>query len=253
MRIFWTLARRELAAFFCSITGYVIIAAVTFLIGLSFVVLMTKSGQRSVHHAGDGNVFQQLLISGSLCILATPVITMRLFALEKASGTFETLMTTPVGDMQVVAAKFTTAVILYMVMWLPTLACLFIVRHFTNQASALDAGTIGRNVSGHFPERLPVSIHGLFCVVVDAQPDGGGDDQFVRRRVVLFITGFFSSSECPPSSNGSRKCCMCFNLFKQMDDFTRGVVDTRAVVFYVSLTFFFLFLTLRAVESRRWK
>ena len=44
-----------------------------------------------------------------------------------------------------------------------------------------------------------------------------------------------------------------FNLFKQMDDFTRGVVDTRTVIFYVSLTLFFLFLTLRVVESRRWK
>ncbi len=46
---------------------------------------------------------------------------------------------------------------------------------------------------------------------------------------------------------------LCFNLFKQMEDFTRGVVDTRTAVFYISLTFFFLFLTLRAVESRRWK
>ena len=68
---------------------------------------------------------------------------MRLFALEKFSGTYETLMTTPVGDMEVVAAKFATAVILYMVMWLPTVAGLFIVRHFTNQAGALDAGTLG--------------------------------------------------------------------------------------------------------------
>jgi ABC-2 type transport system permease protein len=44
-----------------------------------------------------------------------------------------------------------------------------------------------------------------------------------------------------------------FNLFEQMHDFARGVVDTRAVIFYVSLTFLFLFLTLRVVESRRWK
>ena len=44
-----------------------------------------------------------------------------------------------------------------------------------------------------------------------------------------------------------------FNLFDQMDDFARGVVDTRTVIFYVSATFFFLFLTLRVVESRRWK
>ncbi len=64
MKIFWTLARRELAAFFCSITGYVIIAAVTLLIGLSFVMLMTQPGQRSVLHAGHGIVFQQLPVLG---------------------------------------------------------------------------------------------------------------------------------------------------------------------------------------------
>ena len=75
---------------------------------------------------------------------------MRLFALEKSSGTFETLMTTPVSDLQVVLAKFTAAVIFYMVTWLPMLACLFIVRHFTNQPGALDAGTVGGMFLGIF-------------------------------------------------------------------------------------------------------
>ena len=85
-----------------------------------------------------------------ILLLVTPVITMRLFALEKASGTFETLMTTPVGDIQVVAAKFAAAIIFYMVTWLPMLACLFMVRHFTNQPGALDAGTVGGMYLGIF-------------------------------------------------------------------------------------------------------
>ena len=68
---------------------------------------------------------------------------MRLFALEKSSGTFETLMTTPVSELQVVAAKFTAALFFYMVMWLPLLACLLIVRYYTSDSAALDAGAVG--------------------------------------------------------------------------------------------------------------
>ena len=64
MKIFWTLARRELAAFFCSITGYVIIAAVTFLVGLSFVMLIRNLGSDPFSDAGHGIVFQQLLVLG---------------------------------------------------------------------------------------------------------------------------------------------------------------------------------------------
>ena len=75
---------------------------------------------------------------------------MRLFALEKATGTFETLMTTPVGDLQVVAAKFTAALLFYCLTWLPLLGCLFIVQHFTNQTGALDAGTVGGMFLGIF-------------------------------------------------------------------------------------------------------
>ena len=85
-----------------------------------------------------------------IVLLATPIITMRLFALEKFSGTFETLMTTPVSDLQVVAAKFTAAVIFYIIMWLPMLPCLFVVRHFTDQPGTLDPGMIGGMYLGVF-------------------------------------------------------------------------------------------------------
>ena len=142
MRIFSTLLRRELAAFFLSITGYVIIAAVTLLIGASFSMLIRNLGNDPFTMPVTELFFNSLLF-WIVLILVTPVITMRLFALEKASGTYETLMTTPVGDLEVVMAKFTAAAIFYMVTWLPTLGCLFIVGHFTNQTSALDMGTLG--------------------------------------------------------------------------------------------------------------
>ena len=70
--------------------------------------------------------------------------------------------------------------------------------------------------------------------------------------VSLFALGFLGE-KLPADSSWQWQILGCFALFEQMRDFTRGVVDTRTVVLYLSLTLFFLFLTLRIVESRRWK
>jgi ABC-2 type transport system permease protein len=250
MRIFWTLLRRELAAYFCSITGYVIIAAVTLLIGLSFVMLMRNLGSDPFSMPVTELFFNSFLF-WIIVILATPIITMRLFALEKASGTYETLMTTPVTDMMVVAAKFTTGVVFYLVMWLPTLAGLFIVRHFTNQTSALDAGTLGGMYLGIFLSGgLFLSLGCFASALTRSQVVAAVIG--LAAGVILFILAFLAQV-APAVEQWQTQVLLCFNLFKQMEDFTRGVLDTRTVVFHLSLTFFFLFLTLRVVESRRWK
>src|SRR6185295_1228236 len=142
MQPFLTLLRRELASFFCSISGYVIIAAATFLTGLSFVVLIRNlEGETTAMPVTE--LFYRTQYFWLIVLLATPVITMRLFALEKYSGTYETLMTTPVSDLSVVAAKFGAAQIFYLVMWLPMLGCLFVVQHYARQSGALQPATVG--------------------------------------------------------------------------------------------------------------
>jgi ABC-2 type transport system permease protein len=176
---------------------------------------------------------------------------MRLFALEKASGTFETLMTTTVDDLQVVAAKFTAAIIFYIVMWLPMLVCLFVVRHFTDQRSALDAGTIGGMYLGIFLVGCLFLSIGCFASSVTRSQMASAMISFVLG-VSLFSLGFLAEA-IPVTAQWRSQALSYFGLFEQMGDFVRGVVDTRSVIFYVSLTFFFLFLTLRAVESRRWR
>ena len=250
MKIFWTLARRELASFFLSVAGYVIIAAVTLLTGLSFVVLMTNLGS-DPSPMPVTEMFYRTYFFWLIVLLATPVITMRLFALEKATGTFETLMTTPVSDLQVVAAKFAAAIIFYTVMWLPMLACLFIVRHFTNQPGALDRGTIGGMYLGIFLVGCLFLSLGCFASSVTRSQMAAAMISFVLG-VSLFSLGFLAEA-IPMTAQWQSQVLSYFGLFEQMGDFARGVVDTRVVVFYTSLTLFFLFLTLRAVESRRWK
>jgi len=249
MRIFWALLRKELGGYFLSFTGYLIIAAVTLLIGLGFVVLVRNLGTE------PANMTVTEMFYGTFCfwiivLLVAPVITMRLFALEKASGTFETLMTVPVGDAQVVTAKFIAALIFYMFTWLPLLGCLLVVRHFTNQGG-LDAGTVGGMFLGIFlVGALFVSL-GCFASSLTRNQITAAMISFVLG-VTLFSLGFLAL-QLPVSADWQTQAIGMFNLFDQMHDFARGVVDTRTVVFYVSLTLLFLFLTLRVVESRRWK
>ena len=249
MKIFWTLLRRELASYFLSLTGYVIIAAVTLLTGLSFVVLVQNLGT-DPSPMPVTEMFYRTYFFWLIVLLATPVNTMRTFALEKASGTLETLMTTAVGDAQVVAAKFLGALIFYLVAWLPLLACLFIVRHFTNQ-NALDAGTVG----GMF---LGVLLVGALFIALGCFASSLTRSQMAAAMIAfalgvsLFALGFLAEA-LPATAQWQARVISYFGLFEQMRDFARGVVDTRTVTFYASATFLFLFLTLRVVESRRWK
>ena len=250
MTIFWALLRRELGTFFFSWTGYVIIAAVALLTGLSFVVLMITLGNDSITMPVT-EAFYQTYFFWLILLLISPVITMRVFALEKATGTFETLMTTPVGDVQVVAAKFSAAIIFYLVAWLPLLACLFIVRHFTQQTATLDLHTLGATYLGIFlVGSLFVSL-GCFASSLTRSQMTAAMISFVLGTS-LFALGFVARA-IPFTTEGQLQIASYFNLFNHMRDFTRGIVDTRAVVFYVTATFLFLFLTLRVVESRRWK
>jgi ABC-2 type transport system permease protein len=249
MRIFWTLLRRELGTYFLALTGYVIIAAVALIIGSTFVMLIRNLGTAPFSMPVTQLFFNSLMY-WLLVILMTPAITMRLFAQEKASGTFETLMTTSVSDVQVVAAKFTAALTFYMLAWLPTLVSLVIVQRFTNQPR-LDLGVVGGMYLGIFLSgALFLSIGALASALTKSQMVAAVVSLAVG--VILFILAYMAQV-VPDSTLAQVDVLYYFNLFKHMEDFTRGVVDTRTVVFYLSMTFWFLFLTLRVVESRRWK
>lgn len=250
MRTFLTLTRRELAGFFLSLSGYIIIAATTFLVGLGFVVLLQKLGNNpSLMPVTE--LFYQTQFFWLILILATPVITMRLFALERFSGTFETLMTAPVRDTGVVLAKFTAALIFYLVMWLPMLACLFVIQHYARQSGALDLYTVSSLYLG-------IGLIGALFLSLGCFASSLTRSQVVAAMITLvFGVSLFAlaylADNLPPSTEWQSQVLSRFALFEQMNDFARGVVDSRAVVLYLSLTFFFLFLTVRAVESRRWR
>jgi ABC-2 type transport system permease protein len=249
MRAYLTLTRRELGGFFLSLTGYVIIAAAALLLGLSFVVLLIKLGSDTTP-VPITELFYMTQFFWLILLLAVPIITMRLFALEKFSGTFETLMTTPVSDIQVVAAKFTAALIFYMITWLPLLACILFLRQFTKDSAGFDPGAIGSTFLG-------ILLMGCLFISLGCFASALTRSQVTAAMISLVLSvGLFMMSflaERVPGNSWGSQALSLFGLPEQMHDFVRGVVDTRPVVFSLSLTFFFLFLTLRVIESRRWK
>jgi ABC-2 type transport system permease protein len=250
MRAYLTLTRRELASFFLSITGYVIIAGLAFAVGLVFYLLLTAQGTQPVS-IPITQVFFNNLVLWIVIVLTPCVITMRSFALEKATGTFETLTTTPVTDLQIVAAKFTAAVVFFVLMWLPSLGYLFIIQHYANQPGAMDAGTVCSMYLGVF-------LVGCFILSVGCFASSLTKSQVLAAMVTL-VAGIallmlhFLAVLLPQNGHWQTEVLSFFNITQQMLDFTRGILDTRVIVFYVSVTLFFLFLTLRVIESRRWK
>jgi ABC-2 type transport system permease protein len=249
MQAYWTLVRRELAGFFLSLSGYIIMAAALFLMGNSFVVILTLLSKPTPMPVTE--LFYMTQFFWLILLLTTPVITMRLFAQEKFTGTFETLMTAPVSDTQVVAAKFTAALLFYVLMWLPLLGCMLVVRYYTSDTAALDAGVVG----GTF---LGILLLGALFISLGCCASALTRSQVIAAMVSLglgasvFLLGYMAS-ERPVQDSWQSQVLGSMALFEQMHDFARGVVDTRAVVLLLSLTGFFLFLTLRIVESRRWK
>jgi len=250
MRAYLTLTRRELASFFLSITGYVIIAGLAFAVGGVFCLLLKAQGSDPVS-IPITQVFFNNLVLWFVIALTPCVVTMRLFALEKATGTFETLTTTPVTDFQIVASKFTAAVVFFVIMWLPSLAYLFIIQNYANQPGAMDPGTVCSMYLGVF-------LVGCFILSVGCLASALTKSQ-VLAAIVTLVAGFllillhFLAKLLPQNGHWQTQVLSFFNISQQMLDFTRGILDTRAIVFYVSMTLFFLFLTLRVIESRRWK
>jgi ABC-2 type transport system permease protein len=250
MQPYLTLTRRELGSYFLSMTGYIIIAGVTFLLGLSFVVLLVKLQQESTPIPVT-ELFYITQFFWLILILATPVITMRLFSQEKFTGTFETLMTTPVSEVQVVLAKFSAGLIFYILAWLPLLPCLLIVRHFANEPSAFDTGVVASTFVG-------IVLIGAVFVSLGCCSSALTRSQVAAAMISLLCGGMFFclgflADRFPTKTNWQAQFLSSLAIFDQMHDFARGVIDTRPVVLYASLTLFFLFLTLRIVESRRWK
>ncbi len=250
MRECLILLRRELGSYFVSWTGYVVISAVLFLIGIGFVGLIEVLNVEPITSSivelfFDSYYFWVILIG------VVPLITMRTFAREKSTGTIETLMTAPVTNVQVVAAKFLGALVFYIIMWTPLLLCMLIVQHYAPGDSEYD---YAKFLSAY----LGVILVGILYLSIGCFASALSKNQISAAitgyafAIKLFVLGYLSYS-ASYRSGLSAAILSYVNLIEHIRDFARGMIDTRPIVFYVSGAFLFLNLTLRILESRQWK
>jgi ABC-type transport system involved in multi-copper enzyme maturation permease subunit len=327
-----SLFRRELSAYFLSPIAYVVLVVFLLMTGLLFnqtLDLLTAGGAKGVEYP-----LQKLLGDQTFWLVflfIPPLLTMRLFAEERSTGTLEMLMTAPVKDWQVVLSKYFACFAFYIVLWLPTLAYLpmllnlerpqfhWIVTPFSITLLAgfgamllalllalprVGTGTrlfnlilflggalaFGVGAWGHYHGfrietlKLDVPADEEFLLVMPAQIDpwpvlssylglvlagamflaiGLLVSSLVRSQMVaalvslvlclLFIVGRFLWPDID-SGTLTGQVLSFFTVPRHFyRDFTRGVVDTRNVVLYGSVAVFCLFLTVRSLESRRWR
>lgn len=250
MQAFVTLVRRELGGYFNSYTGYVVLAVVLLLIGLSFTNMIDYLNGKS-WPVPITQFYYRDLFFWMILLLAAPVITMRSFALEKDSGTFETLMTAPVSDRQVVAAKFVGALVFYAITWLPLLADALVLRWFGGAQAAFDFKLLATTALGILMIGCLYMSLGVFASALTRSQVTAAMISFALGIMIFMLS--FAGSGLEPDSGWLVVVLDAVNIRRHIEAFAAGVIDSRAVVLLLSLTAFFLFLTLRVVESRRWK
>ncbi len=249
MRTIATLTRRELAGLFQHLTGYVIIASVMLVIGLSFIaVILAINGE-----AVDSPITEALYSTPFfwlIVLLAAPAITMRTYAQERSSGTFESLMTAPVRSSEVVLSKFLGAWIFFVLVWIPFIGYMFTLRPYFDDPTLLDLRVVCSSLFG-------IALLGALITSVGCLASSLTRSQMLAAMIsftlgmCLFLQSFVTF-QLPAESGMWSPIFAHTSMFLHLEDFVRGVVDSRHVMFYVSLTGFFLYLNWQAVESRRW-
>lgn len=250
MYVYWILVRRELGSYFASFTGYLIIAVVLLLLGLSFSDMVEKLHGDAVSTPITEQFFVTLYF-WMIFLLTTPVMTMRTFALERFSGTYETLMTAAVKDWEVVLGKFTGALAFFCLTWLPLVVYMILVRQYTNEPEALDLWTLSSTFLGLILIGAVYLSLGCFASALTRSQMVAAMLSYAFG-VALFLLSLGSLMARRPVG-WVADTLGHISMPEHVEDFARGVIDTRPLIFYVSVTIFFLFLTLKVVESRRWK
>jgi ABC-2 type transport system permease protein len=200
-------------------------------------------------YGGSMNINQQViryvLQNASVIILfVMPMITMRTYSEEKRSGTIELLLTSPLTDVQIIVGKFLGALGLYVAMLLVTVVYIAILFVYGNpEWRPLVASYLGLLLMGG----AFLSI-GLLISSTTNNQIVAGIISFVVF-LMLWIVGWFAESSGPVIGTITKY----LSITEHFDDFSKGIIDTKHVIYYLSLITFGLFLTAKSVDSERWR
>jgi ABC-2 type transport system permease protein len=248
------IAGKEMRAYFASPIAYVVVGLFALLFGYFFYAILVFFSEQSMRMGmmgggGTMNINQMMLrplfLNASVIVLfVLPMITMRSFAEEKRSGTFELLLTAPLTDTQIILGKFLGALGLYGLMLAITLIDVGLLFYYGN------------------PEWKPVATAYLGLLLVGGSFISVGMfiSSLTRNQIVaavitfstflmLWVINWIGETGGPVT----REIVSFLSITEHFEDFVKGVLDTKHLAYYVSFITFGLFLTAKSVDSERWR
>jgi ABC-2 type transport system permease protein len=254
MRNIWTICRKELGSYFVSPIAYLLLTMFALIFGFFFWNILGYFVNEGLEMMMRGEtvpmnlneqIIRPLLSNVSIVgLFFIPMITMRLFAEEKRTGTIELLATSPVHDIEIILGKWFAAVILYACLLLFTaLNFAFLFLYGKPDWKPLLIGYLGLLLQGG----LLLAI-GTFISTLTRNQIIAGAATFgicLLLWVIEWVTGFESSTWATVLAY--------FSVITHFDSFARGVIDSKDLVFYLTGIFLGLFATARSMESLRWR
>jgi ABC-2 type transport system permease protein len=255
MRNIWTICRRELYAYFVSPVAWVLMAifailggVLTYDYGSAFInqtLAMQMRGDQSVSLNLNEVVIAPLLSQMSIVsVFLIPMISMRLFAEEKRQGTIELLVTSPITDLELVIGKWLAGVILLATLF----ALLLIDFSFFFRYGNPDWKPVATGFLGVLLQGLCLLAFGTFISTVTKNQIVAGAVGFAFALLLIFLGWAIEFN-----SSTVAQVLSYISIVSHLDSFTRGVIDTKDIIYYLSMIFFGIFLTVRSLESLRWR
>jgi ABC-2 type transport system permease protein len=237
------LTRREVGAYFVTPVAYVVMAIFLFFASIFFAGLDFRDGAEAA---------MKIAFPAMAVVLAflVPLLTMRTLAEEKYTGTIESLLTTPITDAQVVAAKFLGCWIIYALILLPTLVFPILLKTYGNpDLRQVATGYLGMLLVGALYVAVGLAASSLTKYqIVSAVV---GIVVLVMAWLVSFLLSLMAESLAYLKINIDTVLQM--SIWWQFKDFRDGKVDLVHVIYFAAVTLFMLFFTVKVLESRKWR
>jgi len=242
----FALYKKELSVFFSSLTGYIVI--IVFLIA-SGLFMWIIPGQTNILDSGYSSIETFFVLSPWVFMFLIPAITMRSFADEISSGTIELLLTRPISDLSVVLAKYSAVLTISIMAIIPTFIYFISVYNLGNPVGNIDIGGTWGSYIGLFLLAMVYTSIGIFSSLL------------TNNQIVAFILSFmlifmffYGIDALGTVFSGTRTeyILQNFSINNHYKSISRGVVDTRDLVYFISLSVIFILMTKFKLQSRKW-
>jgi len=242
----WSLLLKEISEFFSTVTGYVVV--IVFLLANS-LFLWIFPGDTNVLDSGYASLDTFFMMAPWIFLFLVPAVTMRSFAEESRSGTLELLFTRPLTDMQIVLGKYFAGLLLVLVSLVPTLVYVLSVWLLGNPPGNLDLGGVWGSYIGLFFLALVYVAIGIFSSSLTDNPIVAFIIAVLLSFVLYIGFDFLSSMD---AFRGINFLVIKIGINEHYKSMSRGVIDSRDILYFFGVITLFLLMTRFVLQSRRW-